>query len=217
MSWHKRRKPDIVYGMMYYLEIKNLLFSYNPRKNAPVLTNFQLNLEKGQRLVLDWPSGQGKTTLLRLIAGFERPQQGTIALAGQLLAGPSFFLPPEKRNVGLVFQDFCLFPHLTVAQNIAYGLFYLNKSEKKIRTQEMLQLIRMEELAARYPAELSGGQKQRVALARTLAPHPKLLLLDEPFSNLDQKLKKEIYLDLQSILSHQTSIIATHHQDFILN
>ena len=202
---------------MTYLEIKNLSFSYNPRKNEPVLTNFQLKLEKGQNIILDWPSGQGKTTLLRLIAGFERPQQGTISLDGQLLAGPNFFLPPQKRTVGLVFQEFCLFPHLTVAQNIAYGLFYLNKSEKKIRTQEMLQLVRMEELAARYPAELSGGQKQRVALARTLAPSPKLLLLDEPFSNLDQNLKEEILLELQSILAQQTSIIATHHQDFTQN
>jgi iron(III) transport system ATP-binding protein len=142
-----------------------------------------LALARGQFLALLGPSGCGKTTTLRLLAGFEAVDGGMINIGGQVVNGPGIFTPPEKRRVGMVFQEYALFPHLNVADNIAYGL--PNGVDKKQRVAEALELVGLSNLNRRMPFELSGGQQQRVALARALAPKPQLVLLDEPFSNLD--------------------------------
>ncbi|MEM9886519.1 MAG: ABC transporter ATP-binding protein [Bacteroidota bacterium] len=155
-------------------------------------------------------SGSGKTTLARLIAGLERPDRGSIHLAGQLVASENYHLSPEKRAVGLVFQDYALFPHLSVKDNIKYGIS--KHSNKKQRIQEMLALVNLSGYENRYPHELSGGQQQRVALARALAPQPRLLILDEPFSNLDSSLRIHLRTELFHILEQTgvSSLFVTH-------
>jgi iron(III) transport system ATP-binding protein len=167
---------------------------------------------EGEVVGLAGASGCGKTTLLRLIAGLERPLRGTIKIDGLIVAGPDRFVPPESRRVGMLFQDYGLFPHLTVAANIAFGLHRLARAERKRCVAEMLELIRMPELARRHPYELSGGQQQRVALARALAPRPKLLLLDEPFSNLDAGLRASIRGEVREIISSSaaTCLLVSH-------
>ena len=167
----------------------------------------------GETLSLLGPSGCGKTTTLRLVAGFEQPDAGTIEIAGQAMAGKR----PYERNVGLLFQHYALFPHMTVAENIAYGLKHRRwpKAEIGDRIAEMLRLVRLEGFDARRPGQLSGGQQQRVALARVLATKPKLVLLDEPLSALDAKLREELGHELKQILSTvgSTTIVVTHDQD----
>ena len=167
----------------------------------------------GETLSLLGPSGCGKTTTLRLVAGFEQPDAGTIEIAGQAMAGKR----PYERNVGLLFQHYALFPHMTVAENIGYGLKHRSwpKAEVGGRIAEMLRLVRLEGFDARRPGQLSGGQQQRVALARVLATKPKLVLLDEPLSALDAKLREELGLELKQILSTvgSTTIVVTHDQD----
>jgi len=167
----------------------------------------------GETLSLLGPSGCGKTTTLRLVAGFEQPDAGAIDIAGQAMAGKR----PYERNVGLLFQHYALFPHMTVAENIGYGLKHRSwpKAEIGDRIAEMLRLVRLEGFDARRPGQLSGGQQQRVALARVLATKPKLVLLDEPLSALDAKLREELGLELKQILSTvgSTTIVVTHDQD----
>jgi iron(III) transport system ATP-binding protein len=172
-----------------------------------------LELERGAILALLGPSGCGKTTLLRLIAGFERLDSGTIELGGRLLGSRSHSLPPEKRRVGLVFQDYALFPHLSVEANVAFGV--PRGANKKQRIGEMLDLVGLGGLGKRMPHELSGGQQQRVALARTLAAEPELVLLDEPFSNLDPSLRSRVRNDVWRILRecNATAIVVTHDQE----
>ncbi|GAB4228272.1 MAG: ABC transporter ATP-binding protein [Elainellaceae cyanobacterium] len=169
-------------------------------------------------LALLGPSGCGKTTLLRLIAGFEQPQQGTIAIAQHTVTGPGVWLPPEKRGVGMVFQDYALFPHLTVSQNVGFGLSQ-KSSVTAQRVQEAIALVGLEGMEHRYPHQLSGGQQQRVALARALAPHPFLVLLDEPLSNLDVQVRLRLRQELREILkAAQTSaIFVTHDQEEALS
>jgi len=167
----------------------------------------------GETLSLLGPSGCGKTTTLRLVAGFEQPDAGSIEIAGQAMVGKR----PYERNVGLLFQHYALFPHMTVAENIGYGLKHRRwpKAEFGDRIAEMLRLVRLEGFDARRPGQLSGGQQQRVALARVLATKPKLVLLDEPLSALDAKLREELGLELKQILSTvgSTTIVVTHDQD----
>ncbi len=166
------------------------------------------------------PSGCGKTTTLRLIAGFERPDSGEILLGGQAVASPSRWLPPEKRGVGIVFQDYALFPHLSVEQNVAFGLRSFPATQRDKIVRIMLDMVGMGQYAQRYPHELSGGQQQRVALARSLAPCPVVLLLDEPFSNLDADMRTQMRQEVQRILkeAETTAILVTHDQEeaFIL-
>ncbi len=167
----------------------------------------------GQFMALLGPSGCGKTTVLRLIAGLEMPDAGTIAIGGRVVTGGTRFVPAHRRRVGMVFQDYALFPHMTVEQNVAYGLSRGN--HRHARVAEMLALVGLEGFNRRYPHELSGGQQQRVALARALAPQPDVLLLDEPFSNLDVALRAQVREDVYRIL-HQagiTTILVTHDQD----
>jgi iron(III) transport system ATP-binding protein len=171
-----------------------------------------LTVARGEFVVLLGPSGCGKTTILRLIAGFERPDAGQIELAGHVVAGPGLMTPPERRRVGLVFQDYALFPHLDVAGNIAFGLPRAAGREQRIA--ELLALVGLPGQQRRMPHELSGGQQQRVALARALGPKPEILLLDEPFSNLDSALRAQVRTEVRQILmaAGVTSIMVTHDQ-----
>ena len=161
------------------------------------------------------PSGSGKTTLLRLIAGFETVSAGEVRIAGNLVSGPRGHVPPERRNVGVVFQEYALFPHLTVAENVEFGLGDLARPERESRRQSVLDLVRLDGMEARYPHELSGGEQQRVALARTLAPRPVTILLDEPFSNLDAGMKADMRREVADILHKggATAVFVTHDRE----
>jgi iron(III) transport system ATP-binding protein len=174
-----------------------------------------LELEKGEILALLGPSGCGKTTTLRLIAGFERPDRGLVEIGGRVMADAHTFVPPERRGVGVVFQEYTLFPHLTVEENLVFGLHKLRPHSRTQRLKEMLETVGLTSLAARYPHELSGGQQQRVALARALAPRPSVLLLDEPFSNLDAELRTQMLHDVYVILREvgTTAVFVTHDQE----
>ncbi len=196
---------------MCALVIRKLTKQYNAREN-PALIDLNLSTEPGELLALVGASGSGKSTLLRLIAGLEQADKGSITISGKEVSGPSQHLPPEKRGVGMVFQDFALFPHLTVRQNIQFGLSGMSVAEQQSRADELLEMIHMTSFAERYPNSLSGGEQQRIALARSLAPSPALLLLDEPFSNLDESLKKELRRDVQRIVARTatTTILVTH-------
>jgi iron(III) transport system ATP-binding protein len=180
----------------------------------PAVDALSLAAEPGEILALLGPSGCGKTTTLRLIAGFDTPDEGTVSIRGQPMAGEGRAVPPEARGVGIVFQDYALFPHLTVAGNVGFGLARLERPARGRRVAEVLDLVGLSALAGRYPHELSGGQQQRVALARALAPAPALLLLDEPFSNLDADLRAQMREEIARILrtTGTTAVFVTHDQ-----
>lgn len=176
------------------------------------LDGFDLDVKDGVLLALLGPSGCGKTTALRVIAGFEKPDAGEVSVRDRTVAAPSTWVPPEKRRVGMVFQDWVLFPHLDVHDNVAFGLPAHGRRE---RVGEVLDMMRLSGLERRMPHELSGGQQQRVALARALAPSPEVVLLDEPFSNLDATLKAEVRMEVRTILheAKATAIFVTHDQE----
>ncbi len=173
-----------------------------------------LTAAPGELVTLIGPSGCGKSTTLRLVAGLERPDGGTIRIAGEVVADGRHFQQPEHRRVGLVFQDHALFPHLTVTQNVAFGLNRLGRQERTARVGEVLDLVRLGPLAGRYPHELSGGEQQRVALARALAPRPAVVLMDEPFSSLDESLRAQVRADTVAVLRETgtTGMLVTHDQ-----
>ena len=176
-----------------------------------------LSLRSGQFMALLGPSGCGKTSTLRLIAGFETPDSGTIEIGGDVVSSPKRFIPPERRSIGMVFQEYALFPHLSVGENIAFGLG--RGVDKRARTAEALELVGLPNLEARLPHELSGGQQQRIALARALAPNPALILLDEPFSNLDASLRVQVRSEIRRILRQveATVVFVTHDQEEALS
>jgi iron(III) transport system ATP-binding protein len=176
------------------------------------LDDVSLTLEQGSALALLGPSGCGKTTALRLISGFEQPDAGTVEIDGRQVASASAMVAPEKRRVGLVFQDLALFPHLSARQNVAYGI--RREDGHRAHTDELLELVGMDRDAERMPHELSGGMQQRVALARALAPRPDVLLLDEPFSSLDQAMRTQLRVEVRQILreARQSAIFVTHDQ-----
>ena len=196
---------------MSKLVLQNLHIQYGD--NA-VVHDINLTVEDGQIACLLGPSGCGKTTLLRAIAGFEPVTQGTITLKDQLISSATTCLPPEKRNIGMVFQDYALFPHLSIANNIAFGLRQQSGKEKAQRVAELLALVNLPGYEKRYPHELSGGQQQRIALARALAPRPRLLLLDEPFGSQDVELREMLAREVRDILKREgmTAILVTHDQ-----
>ena len=198
--------------MSHYLEVNSVSFAY--ADGTKVCHDLSFAVEKGEIGCLLGPSGCGKTTVLRLIAGFERPSQGEIRIREKLLADTKMSTPPEQRRIGLVFQDYALFPHLTVARNVAFGLRHLSTSEAMVQTREMLSLVRLAGESEKYPHEISGGQRQRVALARALAPKPDLLLLDEPFSNLDIELREKLGLEVRALLRQLSTpaLLVTHDQ-----
>ncbi|MCK5905617.1 MAG: ABC transporter ATP-binding protein, partial [Gammaproteobacteria bacterium] len=180
-----------------------------------VVQGASLQLAKGEIGCFLGPSGCGKTTLLRAIAGFEPLKQGEIRLNNNIVSNTNIYLAPEKRNIGMVFQDFALFPHLNIADNIAFGMRHLKRAEQKQRVQQLLKMVSLEGYKERYPHELSGGQQQRIALIRALAPKPDLLLMDEPFSSMDIELREELATEVRDILKHEniTAILVTHDQN----
>ncbi|PID00980.1 MULTISPECIES: ABC transporter ATP-binding protein [unclassified Sporosarcina] len=196
-----------------FVDIQNLSFRYS-KKQPPVIDRFSFSIEKGGIVGIVGASGSGKSTLLRLLAGLEDPTAGSIELDGRLIVGDKTYIEAEKRGVGMVFQNYALFPHLTVSENICFGLHKMKRSEKKKRLDEMLELVQLQDFAKRYPHELSGGQQQRVALARALAPSPSILLMDEPFSNLDTNLKSLIRMEVRDILrkANITCLFVSHDQ-----
>jgi iron(III) transport system ATP-binding protein len=197
-----------------YLNLKDIQFSYDKGQNF-VMNDFSVRIEKGEIVSIVGNSGSGKSTLLRIISGLEDRSTGQIELDGDVLQSSKVFVQPEKRKIGFVFQDYALYPFLNVRQNIEFGIKKLPPKERKRRIEETLSLVKINELENRFPHELSGGQMQRVALARALAPKPRVLLMDEPFSNLDTELVGELRLELKSLLKKEgmTVILVTHNQD----
>lgn len=181
----------------------------------PVVRGVSFALESGQIACLLGPSGCGKTTTLRAIAGLEPLTAGRILIRGAVASRAGFTLPPEKRALGMVFQDHALFPHLSVADNVAFALRRQSREARARRVEECLELVRLQGMGERFPHELSGGQQQRIALARALAPRPTLMLLDEPFASLDLDLRRQLNQELRAILLHEgtTAVIVTHDQE----
>jgi iron(III) transport system ATP-binding protein len=196
-----------------FLEVAQLEVRY-PGAAQPAVRDVSLGLRAGDIGVLIGPSGCGKTTLLRAVAGLERVSAGEIRLSGQVVGSAQTQLAPEARRIGMVFQDYALFPHLDVGRNVAFGIAHLPRAERELRVREVLALVGLEGSESRYPHELSGGQQQRVALARALAPRPQLLLLDEPFSNLDVELRERLAHEVRTILkaAQATALFVTHDQ-----
>jgi iron(III) transport system ATP-binding protein len=196
---------------MAHLELDNIVQRYG---SQTVVNGVSFRVETGSIACLLGPSGCGKTTLLRCIAGFEAITAGEIRLEGQAVTRADYRQAPEQRRIGMVFQDYALFPHLTVAANIAFGLSQVSGPERSARVAELLLTVGLNGQENKYPHELSGGQQQRVALARALAPRPELILLDEPFSNLDVDLRERLSLEVRSILKKEgmTAILVTHDQ-----
>ncbi|MGB6105187.1 MAG: ABC transporter ATP-binding protein [Pusillimonas sp.] len=201
--------------MSELLKLEHISLAYDTGDGiVPVVQDLSLSLEQGGIGCLLGASGCGKTTVLRAIAGFEPLRAGSISLGNMLLSEVGRQLEPEHRNVGMMFQDYALFPHLTVEKNIAFGLRQWDKPRRRQRVGELLALTGLEGSERRYPHELSGGQQQRVALARSLAPEPTLLLLDEPFSNLDVDTRERLAFEVRDILKKtgHTAILVTHNQ-----
>lgn len=195
------------------LELRDVSCAYEPRRSA--VSGISFSAQEGEILCLLGPSGCGKTTILRSIAGFEPVTGGEVFLSGQLVSSTTLCIPAEQRHVGMVFQEYALFPHLRVQQNIAFGLRHLSREQRLAQVQETLRLTGLSGFERRYPHELSGGQQQRVALARALAQHPVVLLLDEPFSNLDPDMAGRMRQELQDLLhrTKTTAILVTHDHD----
>ncbi|MGS0680945.1 ABC transporter ATP-binding protein [Shewanella sp. 125m-7] len=197
---------------MATLQVQQVVSDY---QGQVVLKGLDLTVEKGEIVALLGPSGCGKTTLLRAIAGLQAISRGKITINNKVVASDESFTPSEQRGVGMIFQDYALFPHLTVAENILFGVRTRNKKTRQTRLEEMLTLVKLEGLAKRYPHELSGGQQQRVSIARALAYEPEVLLLDEPFSNIDAKVRREMMLEIRQILKkhHVSAVFVTHSKD----
>ncbi len=198
--------------MTSHLEVEKLDAGY---EDLQVLNQVSFSLKPGEIGCMLGPSGCGKTTVLRAIAGFEPAWRGRILIDDIEVSSRKIYQPPEKRNIGMVFQDFALFPHLRVEDNVRFGLKGLSRQEQQTRIQEMLAIVGMPAYAHAYPHQLSGGQQQRVALARALAPRPSILLLDEPFSNMDVELREQLAREVRSILKQEnnTAILVTHDQN----
>lgn len=196
-----------------FLELSQLQIHY-PGQSRPAVEQVSLALKPGEIGALIGPSGCGKTTVLRAVAGLEPVAAGTITLAGRRVSTPTHREPPELRRVGMVFQDYALFPHMTIADNIAFGLYRWPSDERNARIDEVLRWVSLFDSRQKYPHELSGGQQQRVALARALAPKPDVLLLDEPFSNLDVDLRERLAFEVRDLLkqAHTTALFVTHDQ-----
>ncbi|MEX0812665.1 MAG: ABC transporter ATP-binding protein [Chitinophagales bacterium] len=192
---------------MSFLDIHQLSYKY-PGNKKMILDHFDLHLEEGEILAIVGESGSGKSTLLRLIAGLEKPYSGSIVLNREVLSDDKNFLPPAERRIGLVFQDFALFPHLNVKDNIAFGL----RKNNPQRVKELLSEMQLSNFEKKYPHQLSGGEQQRVALARALILNPNMLMLDEPFSNLDTMIRQSVRNFVKSLIREKniTSILVTH-------
>ncbi|MCY4581654.1 MAG: ABC transporter ATP-binding protein [Chloroflexi bacterium] len=210
VSLPRRRTHDKVHCDGPAVQVAGLAKSFN---GTTAIREATFDAERGSMVALLGPSGGGKTTTLRLMAGFEVPDAGTITIDGHAVASPGLFVPPERRRVGMVFQDYALFPHLTVRKNVAFGVPRGPDRDRAVK--EALELVGMSAEAERMPDQLSGGQQQRVALARALAPKPSVVLLDEPFSNLDANLRRHVRGHIRQILrdADTTAVFVTHDQD----
>ena len=197
--------------MTQVLELKNVSVAL---EGTLIVRGINLQLSQGGIGCLLGPSGCGKTTLLRAIAGFEKVLQGEISIAGHPVSNQKFCQPVEKRHVGMVFQDYALFPHLTVTENIAFGLSAMNRADRQTRVQELAEMLKIGDFLTAYPHRLSGGQQQRVAVARAMAPKPGILLLDEPFASLDVELREQIAREIRVVLKQDgiTAILVSHNQ-----
>lgn len=197
---------------MSSLVLENLSYQYN---GTSVIEHLNLTVAKDEIVCLLGASGCGKTTTLKAIAGIIEAKQGKVFIDSKLVSDEQSFLAPEHRNIGMMFQDYALFPHLTVADNIAFGLTNMSKMQKKERVTEMLELVHLVGCATRFPHQLSGGQQQRVAIARALAYKPSLLLLDEPFSNIDTQVRFELIADIRRIIKNQqvSAVFVTHSKE----
>jgi iron(III) transport system ATP-binding protein len=200
------------------LEFTHLTKRY-PGAASAAVDALDLRVESGDILALAGESGSGKTTLLRLACGLERPDSGSIRIAGNIVAGNGVWTPPEKRGIGLVFQNGALFPHLRVEDNIRYGLRHIPRDQQRVRVDTLLILVGLDGCQRRYPHELSGGERQRIAVCRALAPEPAVVLLDEPFSNLDPALRQGLRRDIHRILKelNTTAILVTHDSEDALH
>lgn len=201
-----------------FVSMRHIKFKYKNSKED-VIKDFSIDINKGDIVSILGESGSGKSTILRIISGLEVPISGELKIDNRTLVDTNTFLSPENRGIGMLFQDYALFPHMTVAQNIKFGLKKLSKRQKTERLNEVLELVNLVEYKDRYPYELSGGQQQRIALARAIAPKPSVMLLDEPFSNLDANLKNKIRDELKRILKETgiTSIFVTHDKEDALS
>jgi iron(III) transport system ATP-binding protein len=199
------------FAFMPLLELTGIDLAYGTHR---IVEQLSMQLDKGRIGCLLGPSGCGKTTVLRSIAGFEHICAGEIRLDGQLVSSTRVHLPPERRRIGMVFQDYALFPHLSIIDNVGFGLHDTPEAQRRTRVAELLELVGLPEQGRKFPHELSGGQQQRVALARALAPRPSLLLLDEPFSNLDVELRERLSHEVRDIIkaTDTTAILVTHDQ-----
>jgi iron(III) transport system ATP-binding protein len=206
-GWGLRGTAAATIGARLSFENVSLFFG-----DIEAVCDVSFDLEPGEIVCLLGPSGCGKSTLLRLAAGVERPQSGRVLLDGYEVAGPQIFVPPEKRNVGLMFQDFALFPHLTILANVSFGLRALERSAARAEARSALRRVGLEQYEASYPHELSGGEQQRVALARAMVPRPTVMLMDEPFSGLDQRLRESVRQETLAILreTRASSMLVTH-------
>jgi iron(III) transport system ATP-binding protein len=200
---------------MATVDLQGLTKIYDPEV-PPAVNALDLHIDHGELVALLGPSGCGKTTTLRMVAGFIAPDAGEIRVSNRVIASPSVMVPPEKRNMSMIFQSYAIWPHKTIYENVAYGLKFRNVSAKEMddMVRKMLAIVKLERLAHRYPAELSGGQQQRVALARALVVEPEILLLDEPLSNLDANLREEMRFEIRRLHDEFqiTSFYVTHDQ-----
>jgi len=200
------------------LSVQHLTKRFDPGA-PPVVHDVSFDVGDGEIFAILGPSGCGKTTTLRCVSGFERATEGRVVMRGRTLLGPGVHVPPEERGVGIVFQDYALFPHLSVVENVAFGLQSGTHAEQTERAREALDMVGLSSFEARRPQHLSGGQQQRVALARTLAPEPDLILLDEPFSNLDALLRQETRQEVRQLLKDKgmSAVLVTHDQEEALS
>jgi len=206
-SWGPRGSAAATFGS--WMEFSDVSLNFG---DVEAVRGVSFTLEPGEIICLLGPSGCGKTSLLRLAAGAEQPDSGTVKLDDRIVAGEGVFVPPEKRNVGLMFQDFALFPHLSILDNVTFGLRHLSAKEAKIEGKIALQRVGLAEYGGKFPNELSGGEQQRVALARTIIPRPSIVLMDEPFSGLDQRLRDNVRQETQALLkeTRASAMIVTH-------
>jgi iron(III) transport system ATP-binding protein len=201
---------------MSHVRLQGVSKAFGP---VQAVREVSLEIDRGELMAVLGPSGCGKTTLLRTIAGFERPDAGRVVVSDEEVAGPDRFLPPERRRIGMVFQDYALFPHLTVTANVCFGLADRPRGEREALTRRTIELVGLQHKSSRHPHELSGGERQRVALARALATEPALVLLDEPFSSLDASLRAGLRREVEVILrdAEATALLVTHDQEEALS
>lgn len=216
MFMSDRSKNPLPTGRLFALAVTGLTRTFG---GTPVVSDLSFDANQGELVAILGPSGCGKTTTLRLIAGLDVQDAGEVWIAGESVSSDHRFVPAERRHVGMVFQDFALFPHMSVARNVQYGLGHSRRDGNAARVDEVLDLVGLTQMKERAPSELSGGQQQRVALARALAPRPDIVMLDEPFSNLDLKLRVAVRREVRAILAESgtTSVLVTHDQEEALS